>query len=364
MNPENNNPLSTPSSSGMGTSEFPGMDGLSANDNLASAADNLTSAGLAVGSGDGIMGIDQLSSVRPEAIMAPPEEEPLIPAAPVPGSIGSAISAPAAPNPADAIPPVPPMATNATPGVAPAPEAAPANHVPYNPFATPAPSSSTAAPASNPAPAMPNPTPAAAAVPNPSAFQPAVPPKAKPPILTIILGAATGVLAIATIVFLALFINAKNHTKTVYLPDPNTSSASSVEVLTCSRAEDFGWLIGEGYSAPGTRTLEMNYTNNLLRGLSSTSTAQFASEEEAATAEANLEAQQADLMGTIGNSFVAEGHVVNGLMTYTVNSNNDSFSQTDAAMYLHGLEGRYMSTSLDVVRTIYEEAGFSCSTSN
>lgn len=367
MNPEDNNPLSVPGVPGADMTSAPGMGGLSATDNLASAADNLTSAGLAVGGNDGIMGLDQLGSVRPEAIMAPPEEEPLVPAAPVPGSIGSAMSVPPSQNPADAIPPVPPMAAAPAPGTAPSAEPTPTVSAPYNPFATPAqPAASPAAAQSETpsgVPPLPNPTPMPTASTDPAApFQPMVPPKAKPALLTIILGIASGILAITTIIFLILFINANNNPRIVYKPDNNTST-SLVEVMTCSRDDDLGWLIGEGYSAPGVSSIELSYTNNLLRGLSSTHTAQFASEVDAETAKANFEANQAELMNAISGSFAAENQTVNGLLTATVSSNNESFNPTDAATYMYGLGNNLMSTSLDIVRETYENAGYSCNTS-
>ncbi len=96
MNPEDNNTNAGGDSFGMGPIDFTSnSDGLSMSDSLASAQDNLTSAGMAAGdSGSDAMSLDQIGAADSSAFMARPDE-PLIPAAPVPGSIGSVISGPA-----------------------------------------------------------------------------------------------------------------------------------------------------------------------------------------------------------------------------------------------------------------------------
>ncbi len=97
MNPEDNNINGSGDSFGMGPIDFTSnSDGLSMSDSLASAQDNLTSAGMAAGIGNGsdAMSLDQIGASDSSAYMARPNE-PLIPAAPVPGSIGSVISGPA-----------------------------------------------------------------------------------------------------------------------------------------------------------------------------------------------------------------------------------------------------------------------------
>lgn len=71
---------------------------LSMADSLASAADNLTSAGMAAKEPDtGSIEMDQIGASDPSATMERPDE-PLVPAAPVPGSIGSVTSGPAVAN--------------------------------------------------------------------------------------------------------------------------------------------------------------------------------------------------------------------------------------------------------------------------
>lgn len=105
MNPQDNNPTGgDTAAAGDGSSIAPAVDftsetssdgNLSMTDSLASAEDNLTSAGLAAAdSGPVAMGLDQIGASDPSATMARPEA-PLVPADPVPGSIGSATSGPA-----------------------------------------------------------------------------------------------------------------------------------------------------------------------------------------------------------------------------------------------------------------------------
>ena len=128
MNPEENNINSNPTTPG-GTNPAGGDNDLTMADGLASAQDNLTSAGLAASTDDGIMDLNQLGATAPEAVMTPPIDDPLVPAAPVPGSIGSVTSVPPVnPDPTTGTMPVDPNAPVATPVAEPAP-------APYNPFA-------------------------------------------------------------------------------------------------------------------------------------------------------------------------------------------------------------------------------------
>lgn len=105
MNPEETNPMAntgTAGTTGGGMAGSPmdfttSNDGakLSMADSLASAEDNLTSAGMAAKTiGSDAIGLDQIGASDPTATMARPDE-PLTPAAPVPGSLGSAMSGPA-----------------------------------------------------------------------------------------------------------------------------------------------------------------------------------------------------------------------------------------------------------------------------
>ena len=108
MNPDGTNPATNTGATGgssTGVGVPPALDfvssdpssttNLSMADSLASAADNLTSAGMAAKELDnGSMDMSEITASDPSATMERPNE-PLVPAAPVPGSIGSVTSGPA-----------------------------------------------------------------------------------------------------------------------------------------------------------------------------------------------------------------------------------------------------------------------------
>lgn len=105
MNPDETNPTTNTGATGgsnAGSVVPPALDftssettSLSMADSLASAADNLTSAGMAAKEPDnGSIEMNEIGASNPSAQMERPDE-PLVPAAPVPGSIGSVTSGPA-----------------------------------------------------------------------------------------------------------------------------------------------------------------------------------------------------------------------------------------------------------------------------
>lgn len=105
MNPDETNPTTNTGTTGGGNAGSvvpPALDftssettSLSMADSLASAADNLTSAGMAAKEPDtGSIAMNEIGASDPSAQMERPDE-PLVPAAPVPGSIGSVTSGPA-----------------------------------------------------------------------------------------------------------------------------------------------------------------------------------------------------------------------------------------------------------------------------
>ncbi len=245
----------TPASVTPGALDFTGnsANGLSMADSLASAQDNLTSAGMAANdAGNATLDLSQLSSSDPQATMNRPEE-PLVPAAPVPGSIGSVTSGPAA------------MADPA------APAAADAATTPYNPFATPA-----APQAQQPAVAQAAPVATQAAQPDmsqtsstnvPTALQPKTSKFSmkggKSSMLTWILGIAAGVFAIATIVFMVLWIQGMGNEKIVYVP--NTVRPEPVQTsATCVMEREAGAEDGmEGLMGIAS-TVNLNFMDDSL----------------------------------------------------------------------------------------------------
>lgn len=269
MNPNENNPVSptgasgatgaapgaTPSSSTPSAIDFTG-NSLSMNDSLASAKDNLTSAGQAVGSTSNTMGLDQLGANNPTASMETPNE-PLVPADPVPGSIGSVTSVPPLKT-AEPAPTFTPLTTSAMPVMGGASTAAAASTNPtpstsgtgyFNPFAT---RSNTSTP---------NPTPAQSSTAVPPALQPQGEkfsnslglqnaPKAKTNIGNIMMIVGWALAIIATILAVFFFIQWQdaekraNEKEIVYLPstEPDDSgNQNQVSSIKCTQ-----YLGGEG----------------------------------------------------------------------------------------------------------------------
>lgn len=370
MDPDNNNILA--GSGTPGANDGTGASGLSATDSLLSATDGLASSDFSTGPTAGsAMGLDEIGSMKPEATMTPPVEEPLVPAAPVPGSIGSVTSVPPL-DPADAMPPVPPTfapadpttatttaaaATDSAMPAAPA-DAASAGQLPYNPFAAQmgqtmdtTPSSAPVAPSFEPdfsQPAQPSPAPTA-------------PLKGKPQKLVLILGIAAGVFALSTIIFLALFIYQLNHPKVTYVKPEAGVSTSRVDTMNCSHDEDLAWLANVAHPVTGTQTLTLSYSDNLLKSLTNNYTATYDDIPSAELARDNLTNVQMELLSLVGNSFTSEYSANDGIMKATITS-NDSMTQTDAATLIYGANGAYYSTSLDSVRSYLEGNGFVCET--
>lgn len=232
-------------------------------DSLASAQDNLTSAGMAAKDTiNPALGLDQIGS--PQASMERPDE-PLIPAAPVPGSIGSVTSGPAmteTPAAAGAMAPADgTMAGGMAMGVASAEVAAPAS-APYNPFAAPAAQAGQAPAdamnaAAGTAPQMAQPDMNQASSTNvPTALQPKTSKFSKFSMkggsskLTWILGIAAGVFAVAMIVFIVLWIQEMNTQKVVYVPntpvqpEPEQTSATCVMEREATAEDGMEGLVG------------------------------------------------------------------------------------------------------------------------
>lgn len=321
MNPEDNNQLNNPGNDPLsGIGAMPGVGNLSTSDSLASAQDNLTSAGLAAGDNNGVMGLDQIGASAPEAVMAPPVNEPLVPAAPVPGSIGSVTS----------VPPIEPQ---------PAPVAEPA--APYNPFApqpTPAPESAAAtepfatpatpeqpAPAANPfaQPAAPQPTPAGMAPvqPMPGLGKLGDAKSSIKSPITIIALVAAALFLISTIVFVVLWRKAVDNTRIVYVPavseDSGAATPESV-ALICQRDVPAQDIIdsGDANIVSGKNTTEIAYYDGDIEGINTTTDLVYIDAEQAEIARANAEANWPalqELMGINGNtltpSYTADGNV-------------------------------------------------------
>ena len=338
MNPEDNNFNPNPAPA---PSPFNSDGSLNMADGLASAQDNLTSAGLAASTDDGVMDLNQLGSTAPEAMMTSPIDEPLIPAAPVPGSIGSVTSVP----PLDSEP-VAPASTHVA-------DPAPA---PYNPFAAAHSEPETAAPA-------PAHVPAPSVAPDP-AFQPIAPARTGIQFtpLMIALAVAAGVLLVTTLIFIVLYIRAINTPKIVYVPQtPSGESSARIEMLTCSREVDFAGYAGVESPAMGSQTMNASYANDELKAMTLDYAMHFADEGAAGTAQAAFATEQAEVLGAISNSFTANYNVNGGNLDVQIASAKNNLAAGDAAILVYGLGNAESSTALGDVRGTYEAAGFVCS---
>jgi len=359
MNPEDNNPLSNPFAAGgmTGNAEpMPGMGGAPMPDNLASAQDSLTAAGMAANQGaSGALGLDQIAATDPNAATLPPVNEPLVPAAPVPGSIGSAVSMPPA-DPVAAPAFGAPSEPAPVPGGMPAPEVAPAT--PFNPFA--APSSSAAQPAPAPQPAagmaapasMPQPAPAPAPM---GASKPKSKFTASP--LVIALGAIAALLLVTSITFFILWMNEKKNVKPVYYPQvSDDSSNSSITSISCQRNE-----VREDLAGSGKSTITVSYTGDELSAYSSSLSLDFGNEADAAAVR-DANAPIAESVAALVGGTLAVSNEANGNnYTYTIASQDGTaVAANDVRNVIYGTTEGEPSLVLADVQAKYEAEGFTC----
>lgn len=377
MNPEDQNPTTNPAAPAgpapdptAGTtptapatpttpaaSDAPADAALSPADSLAAAQESLTAAANAAAAGpDPIAAADPVaaSATTPDPVTTPdpapttpadpttPDtsdtsvtdadtaaiiDEPLVPAAPVPGSIGSVTSIPPVADPA-ATTDVP--ADNAFAAAAAAEPAA----TPFNPFAQPtdaAAPTGSAAPATdsvNPVfqPVNPGTTPAAH-----SAKKPAI----RPQLLILILGIAAGLFLIATIVLAILYVNALNNKEVVYYPQV-TDPEPVVETLSCTQVLDLAYLAGYATPVNGNRAVTATYTDDALTALTVSYDATYNSDLDANTARANLEAAQISLVNTPESAFTAAYNVNGATMLADLQSVDDLLTNDAAETLLFG----------------------------
>ena len=309
---------------------------LTADDHLAAAQENLTAAANATAPDTSSAPVDLSASTAATDLAAdagstpstPTFDEPLVPAAPVPGSIGSVTSVPpVAANPADA------PADNAFAAAAAAEPAA----APFNPFAQDA-----TAPAPNPADPVPATTDPSGLNP---AFQPAGPaapashvakkPALSPKFLTLILGIAAGVFLIATIVMTILYINALNHKEIVYYPQA-TDPEPVVETLSCTQVLDLAYLAGYATPVNGNRIVTATYTDDALTAMTVNYDATYGNDIDANTARANLEAAQIALVNTPESAFTAAYSTNGATMLAELQSVDDLLTNDAAETLLFG----------------------------
>lgn len=374
MNPEDQNPTTNPAAPAdpapdptagttpaapatPTTSDAPADAALSPADSLAAAQESLTAAANAAAAGpDPIAAADpvaastttsdpvttpDLAPTTPADPTAPATsdtsvtdadtaaiiDEPLVPAAPVPGSIGSVTSVPPVADPAataDA------PADNAFAAAAAAEPAA----TPFNPFAQPA---DTAAPTASAASATDSVNPVFQPV-NPGttpAAHPAKKPAIRPQLLILILGIAAGLFLIATIVLAILYVNALNNKEVVYYPQV-TDPEPVVETLSCTQVLDLAYLAGYATPVNGNRAITATYTDDALTALTVSYDATYNSDLDANTARANLEAAQISLVNTPESSFTAAYNVNGATMLADLQSVDDLLTNDAAETLLFG----------------------------
>lgn len=277
-----------------------GANSLSMADSLASAQDNLTSAGMAAkDAGNAALGLDQISSGDPTATMDRPDE-PLIPAAPVPGSIGSVTSGPAVADPVAAVAPVTEPAAAAPTAATEAPAT-----TPYNPFAATTEAQAAPAAAAAPVPQASAPDMTQASSSNvPTALQPKTSKFSmkigqKSSALTWILGIAAAIFAIAAVVFLVLWIMSKDNGKIVYVPNvpvrPDPVETSMICVMDRAAGEEDGM---EGLNGIYS-TVTLNYSDDVLTNYGVLARYNFDSAEQA-EASRTLFATMVTLFAAVG----------------------------------------------------------------
>lgn len=325
---------------------------LSAADQLAAAQENLTAAAAVVSplSSDTETSLAtpslDLTSSSPAAssdadASQPIFSEPLQPAAPVPGSIGSVTSVPPVDTPA----PTDPSTDNAFATAAAAEPAA--TH--FNPFAQPAPDAST--PTTNtPTPlASSDPTnPFAPAASDPTGLNPAFQPatSAKPAHTgsklslnvknpTLLLGIAAGIFFVAAVVFAILFINALNNKEVVYYPEV-VEPEPEISTLSCTQTQDLGYLAGYATPVNGTRTIVATYTDDDLTALTVNYQAVYVNEADANLARTNLESSQSALIAAPETSFTAEYRVDGAAMFADIQSIEGQLTNDAAETLLFG----------------------------
>lgn len=359
MNPEDNNPLTNPGASGFGGNDNPfatsGTDSFAVPGSSTSTQGGLGVSGLDTStSTPGMAATDAGATTNPDF---QPAEEPLTPAAPVPGSIGSVTSVPPAPAEPLANPFAPTSDTPAadgatTSGPMAAPEVTP-TATPYNPFATPSTSTGTTAKA-EPAGNL-----------NPS-FQPAVPVKtaakksASNGLLTTILAIATGLFLITTIVFLVLFINAKNNEKIVYVPtEPDGSANATLQILTCTHEEDFAWLVEADHPIIGQSNAVISYSDGKVSGASNEIVATF-DNEDAANLARDTYSGLLSLSALSDKPLDVVSSVDGTTLRMTVSPQEKPLTEATAAAFIYDNESEGQSTTLDAVKAHAEANGSVC----
>lgn len=403
MNPREENPMSASGLSGAGAPSFGSpsspvdftggttsgsteASGLSMADSLASAQDNLTSAGLAASTTDtSAIGLGQLGASDPSATMARPSE-PLVPAEPVPGSIGSVTSVPptkdangtdasnatgmasTASGAGSAVAGASMTGTSGTTGMSSAAGTGTSSTTSagapsfYNPFAQTG-AAKPVTPAS---------TTSSATV--PPALQPVAEKfsakgAGKPSnILTIVLGGLCVLFLVAAIIFAVLWQQAANSKEIVYLP-PVSGGQSEPEIakqeLTCTQQADLDGLEVLQNLIGFDRTIVANYEDENLASISMKNAYTFVDNAAAELARGHFDEQANNLSSmalTLGVAALStQVDIVDNVLNYNVSGTADKLVGDYAANFLLIVnpDGTVQS-NLSEVQQNYQDVGFTC----
>lgn len=365
MNPEDNNPLTNSGIPNLGASPAP----TDSSDLTSPISTDLSAV-------SGLDGITTDSAPAENPFAPPTIEEPLVPAAPVPGSIGSVTSVPAdvAPAPANPLSPSPSNPLDTVASSAPV-------QAPYNPFAQPSVTSNeqttpVAAPTPTPSPASsvstatpvaapnPTPTPMPASAPTMAPpVQPTAAPKMKKPAgsstLTIVLAAIAALGVIAAVVFAVLYFKALDNPKVVYVPSISEDNTDdSMQILTCTKSSDFNYLIGYDHEVIGNVAVVADYTNDKLSSIEFNYDAAFDNEGDANVARDNF-AASFNTQGVLVGEQAIEGSTMKS--TYKLIEGTE-LTDSVAQGLIYGEGAVDQDLSISGVEAHYVASGFNCST--
>lgn len=409
MNPNDNNPFAASGASGASTGSTPlspldftnpdtlntNTSSLSMSDSLASAQDSLTSAGQAAPSTSNTIGLDQLGLDKPSASMDAPTQ-PLTPAAPVPGSIGSVTSvppvssdslgsnatmppvstAPSTPNPA-------PVTTSNMPSLGGSGSNSSTNSTGnsarpyYNPFAQP--SSSSTASGSAPTPAIPSATPTSS-----TNVPPALQPQGEKfsdrlsktqstntgkgsSKLMLLLGWVLAVVFAATSVMLFIFWQnaqkAADEKEIIYVDrDPVEEKLS---MLNCTQNLGADEELGLEGLTWHSRDMSATFKNDALASMTLFNNYTFADAEVTNNAQwyfDDLTTMYTDMANNLGvDGLAISGELTDTVRTYNIGANVDQLVGDFVGTFmLNTNDEGTIRGSRDEVKQAYEDAGFVC----
>lgn len=322
---------------------------LSMSDSLASAQDNLTSAGQAANVASRTPAIDQLGADKPSAEMDSPNQ-PLTPSAPLPGSLGSVSSGAPVANAADTTAPA--SSATAAPSAASAPVAQPY----YNPFA------SATAPTSATTTQVPP-----ALQPQARSFKDAAGAmnKGKGGVASLLAWIMVVVLAGTTVLFAILWQMAENKAPQIQYVDRPVESVSDKGAVSCVMNLGGEAVEGLDHLINRSRTMKADYNDGALENISVTTGYDFVDNDAAEASRAffdNENAYYADVAAGLAiQPVVTDLQINGGRADYTVTATVDQLAGDYVNVFSLNTDAEGVpDTSIEGVRQAYEGAGYVC----